>query len=125
MFQQIKLKRLEAAIAVAAGLLFTVEVLYATESRKPNVVLIMTDDQGWGDVHSHGNEKLDTPVMDRLRLQGARFGRFFVSTMCAPTRASLLTGRYNLRTGVSWVAHEKETLRLDEVTIADALKKAG
>jgi arylsulfatase A len=116
-----------ATAVLATTLLSAQRVESAAEEtrQKPNVVLIMTDDQGWGDVHSHGNEKIDTPVMDRLRLQGARFDRFFVSPMCAPTRASLLTGRYNLRTGVSWVAHGKETLRLDEVTIADALKKAG
>ena len=65
----------------------------ATDRKHPNVILIMTDDQGWGDVHSHGNDKIDTPVMDKLAADGARFERFFVSPVCAPTRASLLTGR--------------------------------
>ena len=60
--------------------------------RKPNVVLILTDDQGWGDVRSHGNALVDTPNMDSLAATGARFDRFFVSPVCAPTRASLLTG---------------------------------
>ena len=92
---------------------------------RPNIVLIMTDDQGWGDLRCHGNDKIDTPNMDRLAASGARFDRFFVSPMCAPTRASLLTGRWNLRTGASWVSHGKEILRLDEVTIADALATAG
>ena len=68
---------------------------------QPNVILIMTDDQGWGDVHSHGNDLIDTPVMDRSAAEGTRFDRFFVCPMCGPTRASLLTGRYNLRTGAS------------------------
>ncbi len=52
----------------------------------PNVVLIMTDDQGWGDVRSHGNPKIDTPAMDQLAQEGVQFERFFVSPVCAPTR---------------------------------------
>ncbi len=91
----------------------------------PNIVLIMTDDQGWGDIHSHGNPKLDTPVMDRLAQDGARFERFFVSPVCAPTRASLLTGRYFLRTGTHGVTRAYETMRSEEVTLAEALKQAG
>ncbi len=92
---------------------------------KPNVILILTDDQGWGDIHSHGNALIDTPTMDQLAADGARFEHYYVSPMCAPTRASLLTGRWNLRTGASWVSHGKEILRLDEVTLGDAFKQAG
>ena len=93
--------------------------------RGSNVVLIMTDDQGWGDISSHGNALIDTPVMDRLAAEGARFERFFVSPVCAPTRASLLTGRYHLRTGVHGVTRGYENMRSEEVTIAEALKGAG
>jgi arylsulfatase A len=96
-----------------------------TARKRPNVVLIMTDDQGWGDVRSHGNDKIDTPVMDRLASDGARFERFFVSPVCAPTRASLLTGRYHLRTGTHGVTRGRENMRSEEVTIAEALKQAG
>jgi hypothetical protein len=62
--------------------------------------LILSDDQGYGEIRSHGNEKIDTPVLDALAEEGARFDRFFVSPVCAPTRAALMTGRYHLRTGV-------------------------
>jgi arylsulfatase A len=93
--------------------------------RHPNVLLIMTDDQGWGDICSHGNEAIDTPVCDRLAREGARFGRFFVSPVCAPTRASLLTGRYHLRTGTHGVTRARETMRSEEVTVAEALRQAG
>ncbi len=94
-------------------------------SRKPNVVLMLTDDQGWGDVRSHGNALVDTPNMDNLAASGARFDRFFVSPVCAPTRAGLLTGRYHPRSGVHGVTRGYETMRSDEVTIAEILKAAG
>jgi arylsulfatase A-like enzyme len=93
--------------------------------RHPNVLLIMSDDQGWGDMRSHGCEKIDTPVLDRLAADGVRFDRFYVSSVCAPTRASLLTGRYHLRTGTTWVTAGRETMRADEVTLAEALRPAG
>ncbi|GAA4431523.1 sulfatase-like hydrolase/transferase [Pontibacter saemangeumensis] len=88
---------------------------------KPNVLLILTDDQGWGDVGSHGNKLLETPHLDRLAKGSTELERFYVSPVCAPSRASLLTGRYNLRTGTSWVTHRKEVMRSQEVTIAELL----
>ncbi|MGQ9573917.1 MAG: arylsulfatase [Thermoguttaceae bacterium] len=94
-------------------------------SRRPNVLLIVTDDQGWGDIHSHGNPQIDTPVLDRLAAEGARFERFFVSPVCSPTRASLLTGRYSLRTGVHDVTRGGEAMRSQEVTLAEILREAG
>jgi arylsulfatase A len=92
---------------------------------KPNVLLIMTDDQGWGDVACHGAEHLRTPVLDNLAKSGARFERFFVSPVCAPTRASLLTGRYSLRTGVRGVTRGRENMRTEELTIAESFRAAG
>jgi arylsulfatase A-like enzyme len=72
-------------------------------------LLIITDDQGYGDLGLHGNERVGTPNMDRLGRKCIRFDRFHVSPLYAPTRASLLTGQYSLRTGV---------LRLDAETAA-------
>ncbi|OHB85228.1 MAG: hypothetical protein A2V98_26020 [Planctomycetes bacterium RBG_16_64_12] len=106
------------AVACAAS-------ISAAEAERPNVVLIMTDDQGWGDVRSHGNERIDTPAHDRLASEGARFDRFYVSPVCAPTRASLLSGRYHLRSGVHGVTRAYETMRSEEVTIAEILRSAG
>jgi arylsulfatase A-like enzyme len=97
----------------------------ADTPRHPNVLLVMPDDQGYGDLGFHGNENLDTPVMDRLAVESTRFDRFFVCPLCTPSRASLLTGRYYLRTGVASVTRGLETLRSEEVTIAEALKAAG
>ncbi len=111
-------------LSVLPGCASTRQVV-GSEKKRPNVILVMTDDQGWGDVRSHGNDKIDTPVMDRLAADGARFERFFVSPLCAPTRASLLTGRYYLRTGTHGVTRGRENMRSEEVTIAEALRQAG
>ncbi|MCP4190087.1 MAG: arylsulfatase [Planctomycetaceae bacterium] len=104
---------------------WSAEVVGAENNRRPNVLLIMTDDQGFGDVHSHGNPQIDTPVHDQIAASGARFDRFFVSPVCAPTRASLLTGRWHLRTGVHGVTRGRETMRSDEITLAEILRDAG
>ena len=97
----------------------------ATAASRPHVLLILTDDQGYGDLSIHGNPYLKTPVIDQLARDGVRFERFYVNSFCAPTRAALLTGRYPLRCGVWGVTHNKESMRLSEVTIAEALKTAG
>lgn len=106
-------------------LLFLIPSALAISADRPNVLLILTDDQGWGDVASHGNERLDTPHLDRLAVSGARFERFFVSPLCAPTRAALLTGRYSLRSGVHGVTRGHETMRAEEVTVAELFRDAG
>lgn len=96
-----------------------------TKTDKPNVLLILTDDQGWGDLGINGNPVLETPNLDALGKSSIRFDRFYVSPLCAPTRASILTGRYHLRTGTSWVTHRNEVMRASEKTIAEYLKDAG
>ena len=97
----------------------------AIAASRPNIVLIIADDQGYGDLGVHGNPHVRTPVLDRLAADSIRFDRFFVSPLCAPTRASLLTGRYSLRTGVRGVSQGLETMRAEEVTFAEALRDAG
>ena len=97
--------------------------LFAAE--RPNVLLIMTDDQGWGDIAAHGAPELQTPVLDRLAAEGVQFDRFYVSPVCAPTRSSLLSGRYSLRTGVCGVTRGYENMRGSELTIAECLRSAG
>jgi len=91
----------------------------------PNVVFILTDDQGWGDIASHGNPDISTPALDALAASGVRFDRFFVSPVCAPTRASLLTGRDHLRTGTQWVTYGLENMRSDEYTFGEVFRDAG
>ncbi len=91
----------------------------------PNIVVVLADDQGWGDLSVNGNTSLRTPHMDSIARDGARFERFFVQPVCAPTRAEFLTGRWHPRGGVRGVSTGAERLDLDERTIAEAFKKAG
>src|SRR4051794_14180689 len=97
----------------------------AADARRPNVVIILADDQGWGDVSINGNTDDSTPRIDSLAKDGAMFDRFFVCPVCAPTRAEFLTGRFFGRTGVHGVSTGEERLNLDEVTIAQAFKAAN
>jgi arylsulfatase A-like enzyme len=97
----------------------------AADGPRPNVVLIITDDQGFGDVAIHGNQKIRTPNMDRIAREGVRFTQFQVCPVCSPTRSSLMTGRYNYRTGVVDTFLGRSLMRPDEVTVAELLRRAG
>jgi arylsulfatase A-like enzyme len=92
---------------------------------RPNVIAILSDDQGWGDLSVHGNTNLSTPNIDSLARDGALFERFYVCPVCSPTRAEFLTGRYHVRGGVFSTSTGGERLDLDERTIADVFKGAG
>jgi arylsulfatase A-like enzyme len=97
----------------------------AAAARSPNILLITTDDQGYGDLSLHGNPKLETPNLDRLAREGTQLTNFHVSPVCAPTRASLLTGRYNYRTGVTDTYLGRALMATDEQTLAELLAAAG
>ncbi len=92
---------------------------------KTNLVVILTDDQGWGDLSLNGNTNLSTPNIDSIGKEGAVFDRFFVCPVCSPTRAEFLTGRYHVRSGVYSTSAGGERMDLDETTIADLFQKAG
>ena len=111
---------------LAAGLL-AAGLSPARESppRRPNVVVILADDQGWGDLGLHGNTNLATPHIDSLGRDGAAVRHFYVSPVCAPTRAEFLTGRYYPRTGVHGTSARAERMNLDEKTIAEVFRAAG
>ena len=91
----------------------------------PNVVLILSDDQGWGDLSMNGNRNLATPNIDSLAHGGVFFSRFYVSPVCSPTRAEMLTGRYHPRGGVYSTSAGGERLDLDEETIGEVFSSAG
>lgn len=91
----------------------------------PNVVLVMTDDQGYGDLSCHGNPVLRTPAMDRLHAESVRMTDYHVSPTCSPTRAALLTGHWTDRTGVWHTIAGRSLLSSDETTLAELFREAG
>jgi arylsulfatase A-like enzyme len=97
----------------------------AAAHARPNVVIFLADDAGWGDYSHSGNTQLRTPHIDSLARGGVSLDRFFVQPVCAPTRAEFLTGRYHPRGGVRGVSTGQERLDLSEKTLADAFKAAG
>ncbi len=93
--------------------------------QKPNILFILADDMGWGDVRCHGNDQIATPTFDKLQSQGVELEHFYVSPICSPTRSSLLTGRHHFRLRVLSTTGGLEVMHGDEVTLAEALKPAG
>ena len=91
--------------------------------QKPNIILIITDDQGYGDIGYNGNPHIKTPNLDLLATNSMRFNNFYVSPVCAPTRSSLLTGRYSLRTGVTDTYNGGAMMSNDEITLAEILRE--
>jgi arylsulfatase A-like enzyme len=94
-------------------------------AHRPNVLVIMTDDQGYGDLACNGNPVVRTPNLDRLCNESVRLTNFYVSPVCSPTRASLLTGRHGYRTGVVDTFLGRSMMHADEVTLAEMLQWAG
>lgn len=92
---------------------------------RPNIVVVITDDQGWGELSCHGNPVLRTPNLDRLHAESVRFTRFHVSPTCAPTRAALMTGRHEFRSGVTHTVNERERLDLRATLLPELLRRAG
>jgi arylsulfatase A-like enzyme len=112
-------------LPVLAGIASPVLRAAPAAGARPNVVIFLADDGGWGDVSSNGNTNLATPNIDSIGRAGAILDRFYVCAVCAPTRAEFLTGRYHPRGGVRGVSTGEERLNTDERTIADAFKAAG
>lgn len=110
--------------AVLVALVAILSVAHATPA-KSNTVVIITDDQGYGDVGLHGNPVLETPHLDALARAGAAWPHFYTSTVCSPTRASLMTGRYSYRTRVVDTFKGRSMMDPAETTLPEALRAAG
>ena len=117
--------RPSAAGAAALLALLGAAAAPAPAQRPPNVVLVMTDDQGLGDFGCAGNPVLETPRLDAFSRECPQFDRFYVSPVCSPTRASLMTGRYNYRTRVVDTYRGGSMMEPEEVTVAELLQRAG
>lgn len=97
----------------------------AAESERPNILFVMTDDQGYWDTGATGNPHIDTPNMDRVAAEGVQLQRYYAAPVCAPTRAGIMTGRYYLRTGLYNTRFGGDSLGKDEITVAQLLRVAG
>jgi arylsulfatase A-like enzyme len=120
--KQLKKSALLAIPFLLAATFYNCQKKSVPETR-PHIILVMADDQGWGDMAYNGHPVLKTPNFDNLAASGLRFDRFYAAApVCSPTRGSVMTGRHPNRLGCfSW----GNTLRPQEITIAEALKSAG
>jgi arylsulfatase/arylsulfatase A len=114
-----KIKHFLFCINAVAVLLLTVH------AKSPNIVIVMTDDQGYGDFGAVGNEVIETPHIDAMADRSVGWEEFYVSPVCSPTRASLMTGRYNHRTRCIDTYLGRSMMATEEVTMAEILREAG
>src|SRR5439155_25136760 len=89
---------------------------------RPNIVFVLTDDQGYGDLGCHGNPYIKTPNIDKLHGESVRFTDYHVSPTCSPTRTSLMTGRHEFKSGVTHTIQERERMSLKATTYPQVLK---
>jgi arylsulfatase A-like enzyme len=115
------MKRFLLLLLCLSGLVWP---LRAANIKTPNIVLIMADDMGWGDIAAHGNPLIRTPHLDKLHSESVRFTDFHVSPTCAPTRSALMTGRHEFKNGVTHTILERERLTLKAITLAQVLQQA-
>jgi arylsulfatase len=117
------------ATLLAASLSLLTQVALANDGpltgSRPNIILIMPDDMGWGDIAAHGNPLIKTPHLDRLHADSVRFTDFHVSPTCAPTRSALMSGRHEFKNGVTHTINERERMSLKTISLAQVLRSAG
>ena len=121
------IQSVRARIALLSGALapLTASMALAQSAQGPNVIVVITDDQGYGDLSVHGNPVLETPSMDRLHSQSVRFTDFHVAPMCTPTRGQLMTGRDAIDNGASYVCMGRSLIREELPTMAEIFQDAG
>lgn len=112
------------AVALVAQALYSPS-LKADSSKQPNIILVMTDDQGYGDLSCHGHPYLKTPNLDKLHAESTRFTDFHASPTCAPTRSALMSGNAPFKNGITHTILERDRMTLSATTIAEVLKSAG
>jgi len=116
---------MKALVCLLLALLLPALASAGLAGRRPNIIFILSDDQGYGDLSAHGNPVLKTPNIDKLHHESVRFENWFNSPTCAPTRSALLTGRHEFRNGVTHTILERERLDLKATTLAQVIKGAG
>ncbi len=117
------LKKFNLSLVLLA--LFSISSIKANAKDKPNVIIVMADNVGYGDFGLSGNDKVRTPNIDKFAEEGIQFSRFYCTPYCAPTRASIMTGRSHYRTGVTHTSRGGAKMHGDEITIAEYFQEAG
>jgi arylsulfatase A-like enzyme len=112
-------------MGAGAGLAAVPGWLQPAARKQPNIIFVLTDDQGYGDLACHGNPHIKTPPMDRLHSESVRFTDYHASPTCSPTRTALMTGKHEFKSGVTHTILERERMSLKSTTIAQVLKSAG
>lgn len=118
-------KNFMASLGLGSGMLALPAAWAKKPAKQPNVVILLTDDQGFGDLSAHGNPVIKTPNMDRLHDSSVRFNSFHVDPTCAPTRSALMTGKYSHHVRVWHTIAGGNSLRETELTMADVFKSSG
>ena len=114
-----------AATVTALVLMVLSAASTSLAAERPNVILVITDDQGYGEVAAHGNTMIQTPYLDRLHSQSVRLTDFHVDPTCSPTRSALMSGRYSTRTGVWHTIMGRSLMSTGEVTLAEMFRAGG
>ena len=125
LFNQMSLKKLFFFIFFLFSFFLGMSQKPVKTISRPNVIIILTDDQGYGDMGIHQNPIIKTPVLDKFASSSIRFTNFYVSPVCSPTRSSILTGKYNIRTGVFDTFSGGAIMASNEITIAELFKDSG
>ncbi len=112
-------------IKLSPLLLMKIFFSFNSLAEKPNIIFILTDDQGYGDVNAHGHPYLKTPNINKLRSESVSFENFYVSPSCSPTRAALLSGMHEFRNGVTHTIIPRQQLHKEAVLLPELLKKSG
>ena len=119
---------IKTLVPLLLSIVMVPQVIHATKGltgTRPNIIFVLTDDQGMGDLSCMGNPILRTPQLDGFHAKSTRFTDFHVSPTCAPTRGALMSGRHPLEVGISHTIRLREQMALDVVTLPQALQKAG
>ncbi|MEL7500004.1 MAG: sulfatase [Planctomycetota bacterium] len=125
MMKQVALSVLCASCILAS--LFFETSLASANDRPPNVIVILADDLGYGDLSCYGAKDIATPSIDQMAMEGAKFNSFYVSAVCSPTRAALMTGSHSIRVGIGGVMFPRNNhgLNSDEITLPELMKDQG
>jgi arylsulfatase len=118
-----KILNMKIVYLIILAIFFAPRFIFSQE--RPNVIVIITDDQGYGDLGTNGNHHIKTPSIDKLASESIVFNNFYVTPVCATTRSGLMTGRYNLRTGIRDTYNGGAIMASSEVTIAEMLKEVN